>query len=92
VSGPSHFDWNDARIHHVYFRMSDGSVLHETPIERCARYWKRASNCYRQACSSEGAVKDEYMDVAMGWAALASECDRQLIAAAPDARRDHLHH
>ena len=73
-------------------RMSDDSPFHETLTERCARYWKRASNCYRQACSSEGAVKNEYMDMAMGWAALASECDRQIMAPEPDVRPDHPHH
>lgn len=72
--------------------MSDEHLFGETPAERAARYWKRASNCYRQACNSEGVAKAEYMDMAMGWAVMATECERQTVAPAPNVRRDHSRH
>ena len=64
----------------------------EAPGERATRYWKKATSYYRQACNSEGQAKAEYMEMAMGWAALAAEWERQTVASIPDVRRDHLTH
>ena len=48
----------------------------ELPVERVGRYWKNAARMYRLACLSDATEsKDLYLQVAMAWAALASELE-----------------
>jgi len=58
--------------------MEDAAPLFaETPVERSARYWKKAANCYHQACTCETfEVRAACIDMAMAWAALAAELER----------------
>jgi len=49
----------------------------ETPLERIARYWKKAAEAYRQACSAKSdEAKSLYIQMAMVWATLAHELER----------------
>jgi hypothetical protein len=49
----------------------------DAPIERAARYWKRAAEMYSRACEAESdETKKLYMHLAMSWASLANELER----------------
>jgi len=49
----------------------------ETPTERIGRCWKKAANMYHRACTSDSVeVRDFYMQIAMAWAAMATEFER----------------
>jgi hypothetical protein len=71
---------------------TDPQDFNEAPAERAARYWKKATSYYRHACNSEGPAKAEYMEIAMGWAALAAEWERHTIAHTPDVLSAHRTH
>jgi hypothetical protein len=46
------------------------------PIDRAARYWKRAAEMYSLACSAQtDEVKKLYIGVAMSWATMAHELE-----------------
>jgi hypothetical protein len=58
-------------------RLPDDESSHEWRADRSSRYWKKASEFYRQACNaSSEETKALYMQVAMAWAALADEVER----------------
>jgi len=49
----------------------------EMKTERAARYWKRAAENYHEACTSKSyETRAIYIQVAMGWAALATDLER----------------
>ena len=48
----------------------------ELPVERVGRYWKNAARMYHSACICDAAeTKQLYLQIAMAWAALASELE-----------------
>jgi len=78
---------------HFYVMASAGDGLSgfdETRAQRVARYWKTAAGYYDQAwdCDTEE-ITDLYIQVAMCWAALATELERAPIAPVSDVHADH---
>ena len=65
--------------------IDDTAHLDETLAERSARYWKKAATLYHQACTSEAPeVRAMYMEMAMAWAAMATELERAPVTLALD--------
>jgi hypothetical protein len=65
----------------------------DLPVERVGRYWKNAARMYHLACTSDAVeTKDLYLQVAMAWAALASELEATPVPALQDGDRDRPAH
>ena len=65
----------------------------EAPAERAARYWKKAAILYHQACASEASeVRERYVQIAMSWAALATELENAPVAPVRNGEGDRPAH
>jgi hypothetical protein len=65
---------------------------HQWRADRSARFWKKASELYSQACTAQSPeAKAVYMEVAMAWAALAHEVERPVGSMQHDDARHHPH-
>jgi hypothetical protein len=73
-------------------RFPDDDASHEWRADRSARFWKRASEFYSQACTANSEeAKALYMQVAMAWAALAAEMERPVPVPSSTDQRDPKH-
>jgi hypothetical protein len=58
-------------------RFPDRDSAHEWRADRSARFWKKASEMYSQACTANSEeARALYMQIAMAWASLADEVER----------------
>ena len=59
----------------------------ELPVERVGRYWKNAARMYHSACTCDAEeTKELYLQVAMAWAALASELEATPVSPRQDGQ------
>jgi hypothetical protein len=55
------------------------------PIDRAARYWKKAAEMYKLACHADSEeVKKLYIQMAMSWATIANELEYSALRTAHD--------
>ena len=56
---------------------SDAYYTDQTPNERAAYYWEKATKAYHQACNADAPeVRQFYIQLAMAMSALATELER----------------
>ena len=71
----------------------DPDIAGDTAPERAAHCWKKAADMYHHACTAEShEVKKLYIQVAMSWATMAHEMERDPPEPARNRRAIDLRH